>query len=72
MKTTILSANDLRYIVNRIGLDELMDEIIQRLSATLADYHPAETVIPVRGGFKYSHLNLGLIEWMPGYRGHFA
>ena len=68
MKTTILSADDLRYIVNRIGLDELMDETIHRLTEAFDDYHPGETVIPARGGFKYSHPHLGLIEWMPGMR----
>jgi len=68
MKTTILSADDLRYIVNRIGLDALMDETIRRLTASFVAYHPGETVIPVRGGFKYSHPQLGLIEWMPGMR----
>jgi ornithine cyclodeaminase/alanine dehydrogenase-like protein (mu-crystallin family) len=68
MKTTILSADDLRYIVGHVGLDEMMDEMIRRLTTTFAEYNPGETVIPVRGGFKYSHPHLGLIEWMPGMR----
>lgn len=68
MKTTILSANDLRYIVDRIGLDDLMDEMILRLTATFAQYHSGKTVIPLRSGFKYSHPHLGLVEWMPGMR----
>jgi ornithine cyclodeaminase/alanine dehydrogenase-like protein (mu-crystallin family) len=68
MKTTIISAYDLRYIVNHIGLDELMDEMIRRLTVAFSQHNPGETVIPVRGGFKYSHPHLGLIEWMPGMR----
>lgn len=68
MKTTILSADDLRQIVKRVGIDTLMDETIQRLNSTFAGYDPGETLIPTRGGFKYSHPQLGLIEWMPGMR----
>ena len=66
MYTTILSANDLRIIVNTVGLDKLMDITIQRLTETIQQYDSGKTIIPARGGFKYSHPHLGLIEWMPG------
>lgn len=68
MKTRVLSADDLRHIVNNVGLDTVMDETIARLTDTFANYDAKSTVIPTRGGFKYSHPHLGLIEWMPGMR----
>ena len=52
MKTTILSADDLRTIVERVGLDELMDTLIHRLSIAIEQYDSAQTHIPIRGGFK--------------------
>ncbi len=35
MKTLILSVNEIRKIVQKVGLDTLMDEMIARLSKTL-------------------------------------
>ncbi len=66
MKTTVISADDLRKIVHKIGLDQLMDMVIDRLTSSIIRLENKQTIIPVRSGFKYSHPQLGLIEWMPG------
>ena len=65
MKTLLLSNNDLHEIVARVGIDQLMDELISRITAALASFDEARTEIPVRSGFHYETPVAGLIEWMP-------
>lgn len=65
MKTILLSHLDLIQIVRRVGLDALMDELIEKLERALVDFDPADLVIPVRDGFHYDAPAPGLIEWMP-------
>lgn len=65
MKTVILSIDDIRLIVDYVGLDALMNEMINRLTVALKEFNEENTVIHLRSGFKYSQPNLGLLEWMP-------
>jgi ornithine cyclodeaminase/alanine dehydrogenase-like protein (mu-crystallin family) len=65
MKTTLLSHSDLADLVGRIGLDRLMDELIERLASAFVDYDPRATEVPARDGFHYQEPEPGLIEWMP-------
>ena len=65
MDTLILSKNDVRQIVTRVGLNGLMDEMIRRLTDAFKEYDPAMTQIPARSGFHYDTPNPGLVEWMP-------
>lgn len=68
MHTTILTANDVREIVHRVGLDELMDQTIGRLNEAFTDFDPVKIVVPARDGFQYQTPETGLLEWMPGMR----
>ncbi|MBI5302116.1 MAG: ornithine cyclodeaminase family protein [Chloroflexi bacterium] len=65
MDTLILSKDTVRQIVARVGLNALMDEMIQRLTRAFEQYDPATTQIPARSGFQYTSPNPGLLEWMP-------
>ncbi len=65
MKTKILNAHDIRKIVLKVGLNELMDNTIICLTQAFASYNARETRIPPREGFSYHHPEFGLIEWMP-------
>lgn len=65
MRTTLLSHRDLVLLVQRVGLDRLMDELIERLTASLTDYTDSGFEIPARAGFHYEEPATGLIEWMP-------
>ncbi|MGD1805294.1 ornithine cyclodeaminase family protein [Dapis sp. BLCC M126] len=65
METLILSVNDIRKIVQKVGLDMLMDEMIARLIKTFQTFDPNKTIIPPREGFNYENPHTGLIEWMP-------
>ncbi|MEM7346336.1 MAG: ornithine cyclodeaminase family protein, partial [Chloroflexota bacterium] len=57
--------NDIRQIIHHIGLDTLMDEMIDRLTVSIEMYDEEKTVVPPRSGFQYTQPHLGLIEWMP-------
>lgn len=65
MKTRILSLDDVRQIVQRVGLDSLMDQTIDRMAGSLRDFDPDVTRIKVRDGFAYATPGVGLLEWMP-------
>ncbi|MEZ5225678.1 MAG: hypothetical protein R2710_03115 [Acidimicrobiales bacterium] len=65
METLILTAADLRLMVERVGLDELLDLMIARLRQRFAEHDPALTEVRTRDGFRYDKPALGLLEWMP-------
>ncbi len=65
LKTRVLSVADIRCIVEHMGLDALMDEMIARLSQAFEQFDPTETIVPVRTGFNYHQPHVGLVEWMP-------
>lgn len=65
MSTLMFSDDDLRQIVQRVGIDVIMDELVQRLFDALAAFDPQVTEIPTRAGFHYDTPVTGLIEWMP-------
>jgi ornithine cyclodeaminase/alanine dehydrogenase-like protein (mu-crystallin family) len=66
METTILSANDIGFLVEKVGLDFLMDELIARTTTAFERYDAHQCITPVRDGFDYtSGRNFGLVEWMP-------
>ena len=70
MKTTILSDRELQELVGRVGIDSLMDELIEKLTQAFASYDPRRMEIPVRTGFYYHQPAMGLIEWMPLFERH--
>lgn len=65
MDTLLLSHRDLQEVVKRVGIDLLMDDLIDRLMTALASFDEQKTEIPVRAGFHYESPVNGLIEWMP-------
>jgi ornithine cyclodeaminase len=65
METTIYSVDDLRRIIRRVGLDRLMDEIIEEMTVACRQFDETHSNVPVRDGFHYHSPNVGLLEWMP-------
>ncbi len=63
--TTILDTAALRAIVADLGVDSVMDEMIERLRTRFASHDPKQTETIQRTGFAYQKPELGLIEWMP-------
>ena len=63
--TIILDTAALRAIVADVGVDQLMDEMIERLRDRFEAFDPKTTESIQRTGFAYQQPSLGLIEWMP-------
>ena len=73
MSALILGPEELRQIIHRAGLHDVMDELIQRLEAALLAFDSEEIEVPIRSGFNYELPHAGLVEWMPLYqRGKFV
>ena len=70
LQTLILRVDDIRRIVEYVGLNALMDEMMARLTQAFEQFDPAKTVIPVRTGFSYEQPHVGLVEWMPLFEKH--
>lgn len=67
-KTLVLSASDIEQIVVEVGLNEIMDSLINRMITAFENYDSKHITIPVRAGFHYDKPQQGLVEWMPLYQ----
>ncbi|MRH99220.1 ornithine cyclodeaminase family protein [Kriegella sp. EG-1] len=67
-KTLVLSGDNVNAIVDRFGLNNLMDRLIAKLNQAIKTFDVNNTTIPIRSGFNYDNDNPGLIEWMPLYK----
>ena len=65
METLILSVNDIQTIVQKVGIDNLMDETIASLLEAFQQFDRNQTIVTPRDGFNYQDPHTGLIEWMP-------
>ncbi len=63
--TRVIGAGDLARIVEHLGLDSLLDELIARLEQALQRHDEEITTTFDRAGFHYRKPDLGLLEWMP-------
>ena len=61
----VLDHADVAELVRRVGVDALMDEVIDRLVTTIGHHQPEVLETQPRGGFSYHKPALGLVEWMP-------
>jgi ornithine cyclodeaminase/alanine dehydrogenase-like protein (mu-crystallin family) len=67
LPTLVLNADDIEKIVSEVGIDELMDKLIEEMTNAFINYNSEITKIPIRSGFNYQKPNTGLVEWMPLY-----
>ncbi len=63
--TLIIGRDDVAAIVAAVGLDSLMDEVIDGLTTAIVTFDDAVTHVRTRDGFHYTHPETGLLEWMP-------
>lgn len=66
--TKIITSRDIASIVGQLGLDAMMDQMIERLIAACESYDPALMPVRERDGFHYTEPEQGLMEWMPAMR----
>ena len=65
MKTRIIAKADIATIVREVGLDALMDQMIDCITKAIESYDDRDTHVKQRDGFQYVAPNVGLLEWMP-------
>lgn len=65
MQTTLLTIDDIKKIIQSVGLDRLMREMIDQLDHAFRQYDDSRMIVPTRDGFSYDDIYPGLLEWMP-------
>ncbi len=63
--TLVISRADLAVLLRRIGIDVLMDAMIDRLEKALSVAPPWQYGLPPRAGFAHGVPQRNLLEWMP-------
>ena len=63
--TTIIGRDDVAAVIAAVGLDALMDQMIEGLTTAIVTFDDSVTRVRTRDGFHYSHPETGLLEWMP-------
>lgn len=66
-KTFLLTQEDIKKIIDHVGITPFMDQLIDRLNEEVKNFDKDLTHIPIRSGFSYTEPSTGLIEWMPLY-----
>lgn len=65
MKTLLLTAADVEHIVIQVGIDSLLDELVDCLEEGFFSFNSEKAILPVRTGLQYKEPENGLLEWMP-------
>jgi ornithine cyclodeaminase/alanine dehydrogenase-like protein (mu-crystallin family) len=69
LDTLLLSADDMRVLVDKIGRDRIMHRVINRLTEDLCRIFRREAFLsPPRAGFTREIPVPGVLEWMPHHR----
>ena len=68
MPTLVLGPEEFRQIVGRVGLNEIVDDLVERLESALCHYDSSQSCVPARAGFNYTLPGVGLVEWMPMFQ----
>lgn len=61
----ILSGECLQVIIRKIGIDTIMDKLIERTFDAYLNFDENNSIMQVRSGYNYMEPREGLIEWMP-------
>ncbi|MEM1324805.1 MAG: ornithine cyclodeaminase family protein [Bacteroidota bacterium] len=67
-QTLVIASQDIETIIHHLGIDRVMDELIERTHHAFLTFNPEQTQIPTRSGFHYTTPHTGLVEWMPLYK----
>ncbi|WP_223785318.1 ornithine cyclodeaminase family protein [Myxococcus sp. AS-1-15] len=68
MKTLLVTQADLRRLVHEVGIDVLMDRVIESLKTAFRTFDLARTELRQREGFTLRNARTGVLEWMPVMR----
>lgn len=67
VKSLLIQAPDLRRLVERVGIDAFLDDVVTTLTRQIVSLDPGQIDVPARSGFAYPGPPAGLLEWMPSY-----
>ncbi len=65
MHTKILASQDIGTIVKSIGINALLDALVEQLEGAFKSLDTQKANIPPRSGIHCQNPDLGLLEWMP-------
>lgn len=63
--TLVIGRDDVAAVIAAVGLDRLMDQMIEALTHAMVTFDASATQVRTRDGFHYAEPDIGLIEWMP-------
>lgn len=63
--TLFLSFTDIKEIIHRVGINQLMDDMIFDIESAFKNFDNTQITTPKRSGFNYEKPHVGLVEWMP-------
>lgn len=64
LSTLLLDVDDLASVLDEVGLETFLDELIERLTVDISAFDPTHVQQKVCTGFNYDVPELGMIEWM--------
>ncbi|EDY82289.1 Ornithine cyclodeaminase/mu-crystallin family [Verrucomicrobiia bacterium DG1235] len=65
MTSKLLKNTDIETILRRVGINTLIDQLIEKLKTGFSQLNKDSSLIPARTGIHYSNPDIGLLEWMP-------
>jgi len=65
MNTIILTGDHIQEVISNVGIDSIMDQLIERTYDAFVSYNEQDSVMTTRSGFNYNKPYEGLVEWMP-------
>lgn len=65
MKTRVLTAVDVKRLIEKRGLDRLVDDLLDHTERSFRAFEAERYDVPIRAGFNYTHPIVGLVEFMP-------
>lgn len=68
MKTLLVTQADLRELVHEVGIDALMDQVIEAVEGAFRAFDTSRTELRQRDGFTLRNARTGVLEWMPVMR----
>lgn len=65
MATLVLGLDEVRQIVHRAGIHNVVDRLVERLHGAFESLDSKRVIVPARKGFDYEFPLPGMVEWMP-------
>lgn len=68
METLLITAADIKLVLDHVGIDVFMDNAIEALESAFMTFDSRRTEVKQRSGFLFHGTQPGVLEWMPVHR----